>query len=328
MALYQIIGKKVLEGNLTKIMGSNRPGHALIMEGQEGTGKKTIALAFAKALLCDDPVDFDACGFCRHCCILQAGGQGERIILEKEKSISVDDIRSMLRDIQLLPVNSRRKAYLIIDGHKMTLQAQNCLLKTLEEPPRNRFILMTVEDSDQLLPTVRSRAVTLQTGINSTEEIRGHLDQNFKNSPDEKDFASRHAEGSIGKAITILESDEYGACRQSALAYARALMDGEYVESFRLIGGVQDRTVMTFLEILAGFFRDVAAYSFSCKEGQLRNPDKLDMIMESSNRYHAHTAVKLVFLIYHAMYQLNGNASERMTLDSMNIRIMEELGSI
>ncbi|MFO7636870.1 MAG: hypothetical protein R6W96_06150 [Clostridia bacterium] len=325
MAFCGIIGKEAFQESLFRAIGNNRISHAYIFEGQKGTGKKTIARHFGKILLCEAPVRNDACGKCGHCRILGAGGKGELYVLEKEKSISVEDIRNLQKDVVLLPVNSKRKVYLIIDGDNMTPQAQNCLLKTMEEPPPHCFIIITAVDSEKLLETIISRAVVLQTGINTPGEIRVWLDEKSAATSEEKMHAALHAEGSMGKALEILESRNYRELREKAVDYIKAILNGDSTGSFRLIKEINGDWATSFLEFLTGFFKDMALYGTVPEESRLHNPDKLDMIVEGSNRYHAPVLTRVVFIIYDAIYKLNMNASLRMTLDAMNIKILEEL---
>jgi DNA polymerase-3 subunit delta' len=196
-----IPGRGNLKKRLTSEISEGKIKNAYIFEGPEGCGKKDMATAFALMILCTGK-DEKPCGSCPHCKNIRAGGNGELYSLETETaSISVDSIRKLQENISLKPVASARKVYLIADADRMTPQAQNCILKTLEEPPPYAHILMTAQDSGKLLDTVRSRSVILQTGINSVEEVERYLQKHTDADAGGVAVAARCSSGSYKKAL-------------------------------------------------------------------------------------------------------------------------------
>ena len=177
MILFRDIpGRTNIKEKLAAKIRDKKPGHAYIFEGPEGCGKKDFAQAFANMILCTSPNSEKPCGKCRHCSIRNAGGNGELYLVEEEKrSISVETVRQLQDNISLMPVSSDSKVYIIADGDKMTRQAQNCLLKTLEEPPPYAYIIITASNGDKFIETIKSRAGQGQIGTNTIEEILSYL---------------------------------------------------------------------------------------------------------------------------------------------------------
>lgn len=147
-----------------------KPSHAYTVEGSTQEGREKFAVAFASALLCENRSDAGLplpCGVCRSCRNVVAGIHPDvtRIGTEEGKaSIGVDTVRQIRSDVRIYPSEAERKIYLISGADRMTVQAQNAFLLTLEEPPSYAVILLLCEDVRRLLPTVKSRAPSLRLG--------------------------------------------------------------------------------------------------------------------------------------------------------------------
>ena len=158
----EIIGHKQMIEHLKNAIQLEKVSHAYIFEGEKGCGKKTVSEAFAAALQCEHQKEgTDACGTCRSC--RQAANKNHpdiiHIIHEKPNSIGVEEIREqVVNDIQIKPYSSKYKIYIISEAEKLTAQAQNALLKTIEEPPSYGIIILLTNNASVLLPTILSRS--------------------------------------------------------------------------------------------------------------------------------------------------------------------------
>lgn len=152
---------------------AGRVSHAWLFTGPSATDLLSTAQAFAAALQCTDRPEgiADACMHCKSC--LQAAGGNHPDILvwshEKPKTFSVDDARALASDIYIRPFHSQRKVYIVPDAHLMTPEAQNALLKTLEEPPAYAVILLLARSADAMLETIRSRCQTVELSDSQAE---------------------------------------------------------------------------------------------------------------------------------------------------------------
>ena len=164
MAGFQdIVGQEQLKAHLQGALETQKVSHAYIINGEKSSGKEFIARIFATALQCEQG-DIEPCGQCHSCRQALSGNQPDIIYVSHEKpnTISVDDIRTQVNnDVAIKPYSSRYKVYIINEAEKMTPQAQNALLKTLEEPPEYAVILLLVSNVNTLLPTILSRCVLL-----------------------------------------------------------------------------------------------------------------------------------------------------------------------
>lgn len=320
-----IPGRINLKNKLEAEIREGKPGHAYIFEGPKGCGKKDFAVAFAYMILCMAENVEKPCGTCRHCMRINAGGTGELYVVEEEKrSISVDTIRQLQDNINLMPVGSRNKVYIIKDGDKMTRQAQNCLLKTLEEPPGYAYIFITASNGDKFIDTIKSRAVTVQVGINSMEEIVESLKIRFDIPDSEIAVAAQCSAGSVGRAIEILESKDFGRHRELAVDFIKDIIEKDYGIAYDIAGKISKGDPSVFFASASGILRDMVVYR-TTGSGRLINIDKKDIITKGASRYPDNVLVRIAFIMEKAAGNIAANASKKQTMDAMIVKITEEL---
>lgn len=189
--------------------------HAILLEGKEGSGRRTMARAIAMALLCTSPEEGAPCGRCNACEKVASRQHTDVTYLVKEESratIGVESVRRLRHEIHLSPNEAERKVYIIEDAHTMTEQAQNALLVMLEEPPPNVFLLLLAESADAMLVTVRSRVRLYRMELFPTEEIDAYLMQNSPEAvrkkaerPEEYEAILKGSGGCIGAALDLLD---------------------------------------------------------------------------------------------------------------------------
>jgi DNA polymerase-3 subunit delta' len=274
--LDQIIGQKALVNQLKIIIASNRTGHAYAFSGPSGMGKRTIALAYAKALLCAGCKPGSVCLPCR---TFSEGTNPDFYEVATDKqSIGVDSIRAMQEDMANRPTYGNRKVYFIDNAQQMTIQAQNCLLKTLEEPPEYAVILMSVTSFDALLPTVRSRTVNLRLNPYSDDEMLQILQPIYTLDKNEWDFIIRFSRGIPGNAIHLIEEGSVRDLRQLVFKLLEKPDDIQLAEEVRKTLSESKTDLPIVLDILLSIYRDCMMV-LEGMENRLINSDKKDMII-------------------------------------------------
>ena len=147
-----VVGHKNIIKYIQNAVTADAVSHAYILNGERGSGKKLLANLFAMSMQCQNRAeDGDACGKCQSCKQAMSGNHPDiiRVTHEKPNSISVDDIRTQVNDdIVIRPYSSKYKVYIIADADMMTVQAQNALLKTIEEPPLYAVIMLLTENAE------------------------------------------------------------------------------------------------------------------------------------------------------------------------------------
>ncbi len=216
-AMTEIAGNRELCERLTADILSGSLSHAYIIEGSNGSGRKTIALNVAAATACERRSDTSAripCLCCNSCKKILGKKSTDVIFVkdESKSSVGVDIARFLKEDVRIVPNDIDDKFYIIENADKMTTQAQNALLLTLEEPPSFVHFFLICNSDDSLLETIRSRAITLRTQRISDKEISNYICSHDTRAAQmkltsSKEFAEliKASRGGIGKAIEYLD---------------------------------------------------------------------------------------------------------------------------
>ena len=196
-----IIGNQQVKEELTKIIEEKKILHSYMFVGIEGIGKQMIAKKFAQMILCTNG-GRKGCNTCKSCIEFTSNNNPDFLYIEPDgNNIKIEQIRYLQRKIQEKPIISNRKVYIINDAELMTKEAQNCLLKTLEEPPEYVIIILIVSNESKLLNTVKSRCVKIEFSKLSNEEINNYL---LENGLDKlSDAMLEQCNGSLKAALTI-----------------------------------------------------------------------------------------------------------------------------
>lgn len=206
-----ILGHEQIKEHFQNAAATGKVSHAYILSGEEGMGKKTLANAFAMTLLCEEG-GREPCMQCHACKQVLSGNHPDLIYVTHEKpaSMGVDDIREQINDtIQIRPYSANYKIYIVDEAEKMTVQAQNALLKTIEEPPAYAVILLLTTNPDGFLPTILSRCVQLKLKPLPDSMIRGYLTEKMGVSEGQSELYAAFARGNLGKAKRLAESEDF-----------------------------------------------------------------------------------------------------------------------
>ena len=206
-----IIGHNQIVDHLKNAIRMGKVSHAYILNGESSAGKMMLAEAFAMALQCESGND-ESCMNCRSCHQAAERNQPDIIYLTHEKPnvISVDDIRHQLNnDIVIKPYSSKYKIYIVDEAEKMNVQAQNALLKTIEEPPAYGVILLLTTNADAFLPTILSRCITLNLKSVNEDLIKDYLMKKYQIPDYQADVCAAFAQGNVGKAIKLASSESF-----------------------------------------------------------------------------------------------------------------------
>ena len=189
-----VVGHKNIIKYIESAVQADAVSHAYILNGERGSGKKLLANLFAMSLQCQDrDENGEACGKCQSCKQALHGNQPDiiRVSHEKPTTISVDDIRQQVNnDIVIKPYSSKYKIYIIPEADLMSVQAQNALLKTIEEPPEYAVIMLLTENAEVLLPTIRSRCVMMKLRNIKDQLVKKYLMEQMGREPTVEELAT------------------------------------------------------------------------------------------------------------------------------------------
>ncbi|KAA6461034.1 DNA polymerase III subunit delta' [Acidobacteria bacterium AB60] len=315
MSFREFLGNSA---TVTRLRESVRTGHfpqAMILAGPRGAGKYTLALMLAQAVNCLRPVQSDGlpdfCGQCENCTrIAEAKNLEDRVaeaVAAREEMrdtdkretriliqthpdilvippdppqllIKIGQVRQVIHNAYYRPPTEARRSFSIFTCAAFMKEAANSLLKVLEEPPANTSLILLAENPQELLPTIRSRAVLHRLGALPAEEIEALLAKRRPElKPQDQKLVARLAEGAVGRALT-LDLSAYLASRQVALILLRtALRDPDYstlfraTESYRAGADGQEKT-LSLLRALGSLLEDLLLL-LAGTPSRLRNVD-------------------------------------------------------
>ena len=203
----EIIGNDKIKEALEKTVNENKVSHSYMFVGIDGIGKQLVAKKFAQAILCTKETE-KSCNQCKSCIEFMSNNHPDFLYLEPDgNSIKIEQIRYLQRKIQEKPIISNKKVYIINDADKMTTEAQNCLLKTLEEPPEYGTIILIGSNENAFLNTIKSGCMKISFRPIESKYIKQYMEKIY----DMKNISQNMLEafqGSIGKAINLKDKKE------------------------------------------------------------------------------------------------------------------------
>lgn len=324
-----MVGHKREIAYLEQAIQAGKVSHAYIFSGEKGTGKKTLADAFALTLQCTGEGEHP-CRKC-HSCKQAMGGNHPDIIYvnhEKPTSIGVEDIRDQLTgDIQIRPYNGNYKIYIIPDAEKMTVQAQNAILKTIEEPPEYAVIILLTANEQVFLDTIRSRCVVLNLKPVPDDLVKNYLMEQVQIPDYQADICVAFAQGNIGKAVRLASSEDFSMIKSSAMQLIRNAGKMEISEIIEFVKGIQDYkiSVQDYLDILALWYRDMVYYKATKDIDGIIFKDDMRTIRETVKVCSYEGVEEVMKAIESAKTRLKANVNFDLTMELLFLVIKENM---
>ncbi len=214
--LNRLVGNCRVKKVLSDMISSGRLVHSFIIEGEEGVGRHTLSAIIAAAAVCENTNI--PCGVCRPCELASKLNHPDISVYAPTKSrFSVETVREIRREAYIMPIELRRRIFVLENADLMTAEAANALLKVLEEPPGSVMFMLLVKSAAALPVTIRSRCVILSLTEPEFDEAFAFLSERYSELPDEDvTNALRVSQNNIGRAGMILKGEEGGAALASA----------------------------------------------------------------------------------------------------------------
>ena len=290
-----IIGNEKIKETLEKSLNQKKISHSYLFVGIDGIGKKMIAKQFAKKILC---LDNECCNNCKSCIEFDAENNPDFVMLEPdENSIKIEQIRLLQRKIQEKPIVSDKKVYIINDADKMTTEAQNCLLKTLEEPPEFSTIILIGTNENLFLSTIKSRCMIIHFEKIKDEELKQYLNTNFGMNDINQNMLNSF-QGSIGKAILLKDKRE------------------QYEKIEDIINSLESRDIIDIL--------NMSELIYNSKEEIFEILEYINVILFNKAKKDFKYA-KCIDIVENTKKRLQQNSNYDMSIDNMLFNMWEEV---
>ena len=333
MPLREVVGhRRVLE----LLAGAAERGTlppSLIFAGPEGIGKRRTAVALAQLLNCRAPapvdgIGLDACGVCASCQRIARGVHADVLTVEPGATgaIMVAPGRDAIENSAYRPLGGRRRVVIVDQADAVLIEAQNALLKTLEEPPSASSFVLVTSRPDVLLPTVRSRCQRLRFGRLAPQDVAAVLIREHRYSETEAHAAASAADGSVGAALDG-GSEDFASARDAAVGLLQGVAGStdprRRLQSAKtLIGNGADREELSRrLRALSSLLRDLGVLLSRADERCLANADMRPLLGGLLAAFDGDRTVRAFSAVDRAVSALERNASPKIVADWLAFQI-------
>lgn len=314
-----ILGNDMVKEHFKKAIENHKISHAYILTGEAGMGRKSIANAFAMTLLCEKGGS-EPCMVCHSCKQVLGGNHPDLIYVSHEKpgSIGVDDIREQINDtIMIRPYSSYYKIYIVDEAEKMTVQAQNALLKTIEEPPSYAVIILITTNQEAFLPTILSRCVQLKLKPLKDFTVKSYLTEHLNVPEKDAEICAAFARGNLGKAIHLAASEDFKELYRKVMTIIKNIGTMDIVMLLDCIREIKEQNfeIGEVLDLMQLWFRDVLMYKVTKDLNLLIFRDEYKMINEMGQKYDYAGLEQILGAIDTARTRLDANVNMELVME-------------
>ncbi len=333
--MWQVIGQTRAVSLLQRSLEREAVAHAYLCAGPPHVGKMTLALNLAQALNCESAEP--PCGVCESCQqiilakhadvqVIGLTSNGDRVEAKTRTEIGIDQIREIQHSASLPPFEGKNKVFIIDGAELLSIEAANCLLKTLEEPAdKVIFILLTI--NERLLPaTVISRCQRLELPPMPASEVEAALNSRGGIEPGRAELLAKLSHGCLGWAISATLDDSLLQQRAERLSRLLEIIDADYEERFTYASklatqfGQNRRIVQEVLDLWLDWWRDLLLVKADCSD-TVTNVDRLTTLHEMAEGYTLGQIKVFINNIESAGEQLKQNANPRLVLEVLMLDI-------
>lgn len=323
----KIIGHEKLIQHLQNTISLQMVSHAYIFDGEDGAGKNMLANAFTATLQCEAE-GIVACGKCKSCIQAASGNHPDIIhVVHQKAKIGVDDIRMQLNnDIQIKPYHSKYKIYIIDEAERMTEQAQNALLKTIEEPPAYAVILLLTNNSSMFLQTILSRCVCLPLKPVDEELIRNLLVERYDIAEYHAKLSAEFSGGNVGKAIRYATSESFLDMKKDVVHLLKHINDLSLQDLMDAMKHFTEKKseIYDYLDLMQLWFRDVLMFKATKNANLVLFSDEIQVIRRQADIRTFENLNNITVAFGKAAIRLKANVNFEVTMELLLLNIMEK----
>ncbi|MEG1284456.1 MAG: DNA polymerase III subunit delta' C-terminal domain-containing protein [Romboutsia sp.] len=308
MYFQNIIGQEFAKKYITKSISNKKISHAYMFDGIDGIGKKKFAKELSNILLDSKNVE---------------NSPDYINIYPDGNSIKIAQIRKLQSDIIVKP-HKEYKIYIINQAQQMTLEAQNALLKTLEEPPVYAIMILITSNKEALLDTVKSRCEIIKFLPISIIDLKSYLmDKNIEEA--RAQLLATFSRGSIEKALELSESVDFAIMREDIQKYIQTILDKDIVQLLDIASDVDKykSEITNFLDMMINYFRDIMLMKENISRDMMINGDKIIFIQNMSKKISYSQVSKIIDIIEETKKKIRNNCNFSMSIQVMDLNIYE-----
>ncbi len=322
-----VVGHRDIINYIGNAVAMDQVSHAYILNGERGTGKKMLAHLFAMTLLCEKK-GTGPCNECHSCKQADSCNHPDiiRVTHDKPNSIGVDDIRVQVNNtVMIKPYQGPYKIYIIDRAELMTVEAQNALLKTIEEPPQYAVIMLLTENAEMMLPTVASRCVMLKLRYIKDTLIRRYLMDKLKLPDYKAELCTAFAQGNVGQAIMLANSEHFNEIREEAVQLLKHIHGMEISDITQAISQIvpYKLEINDYLDVLTVWYRDILLYKATKDLDAVVFKEQINAIKERASKS-SYEGIQLILTGFEkAKSRLKANVNFELVMELLFLTIKE-----
>lgn len=324
-----IVGQESIISHMKNAIKLNKISHAYIINGEKGMGKKTIAKIFSMTLQCEKGGD-EPCMQCHSCKQAMSNNHPDIrwITHEKPSTIAIDEVREQINnDILIKPYSSKYKIYIVDEAEKLTVQAQNALLKTIEEPPAYGIIMLLTNNKDSFLQTILSRCIALEMRPVASTDIINYLREKEKIPDYQAKMVVNFAGGNLGRAIRLASMEEFNELKDMVIRHLTGICDASVTD---ISGYVKEAAtfkdnIAEYIDLMVAWFRDVLIFKASKDINQLIFKEDISLIEKYVIRISYNGINRIFEAADKVVLRLRANVNFDLTIELLLMCIRENL---
>ena len=294
--------------------------NSFLFESSDEVFLKNFAYCFAQYIFCSEKNK--PCGQCIQCQKVNLLSHADlKIYPLNNKNILVDDVKDLIETVNLMPIESDYKVFIFNNFSSANIQAQNKLLKILEEPPRNTFIILNVTNSSKVLPTVASRCKKIRLSLLDSEDIKANVKDAGVGDKD-LDTIVEISQGSLQKVLNYTNNDEFINTFKNCLTTMRDMKDSRQLIKYSSLFNQNKQVFEMALEIFEVLFRDMLVIRLG-KEGLVKNKNEIGTLKSISQDFHSDAIDLIIRRIYFIKKQMEFNCNYVLLVDNLLLYILE-----
>ena len=324
-----VVGHQDIIQYIQDTIKNDNLSHAYILNGAKGSGKRLLAGLFAMTLQCESAkANGEACKKCPSCKKALSGNHPDVITLTHESlnSISVDEVRKqVVSDIQIKPYYGPYKIYVIPNADLLTTQAQNAILKTLEEPPQYAVILLLTRNADSLLETIRSRCVILKLRNIRDTVVKKYLLEQFDIPEAKADICVAFAQGNVGQAMKLANNQDFDELREEVIHFLTNVDNMELPQVYEAVkrSTQYKLTIIDYLDLISIWYRDVLIYKATKNPNKVIFADQLSHIKERTVKSSYEGIERVLTSLEKSKARIRANVNFELTIELLFLTIKE-----
>ena len=325
MDYKDIVGHEWVVQSLKRAVKNNNISHFYLFEGEEGLGKRTLGRTFAKTLLCGNKGE-EPCNTCSSCMKFDHGNHPDYHEIEPEKGIiKKGQVEEVIRGMSMSPFQGDRKVFLMDQAHLMNKEAQNAMLKSLEEPPAYVHMILVTSSPKNLLPTIISRGQQIRFGQIPVSLVADHLVQREGVEMSQAKFLADFSKGSLGRAVQLSYSEDFFQLRDWIIDLIDSSIKGESWKIFSAVERFTDEKdrIQELLDIMLFWFRDLMVYKSTGDMGLVINSDK-ELLLSEQSFLDFERINGIIKKIQDTSVNIQLNVNYQLSIETMLFKIQEE----